>query len=190
MMTWLTKYADRIAAILSAAFGGIVIFITFSPAKALEGLLAWKQPALISALVLFVFAALRFTYLAGKKSVLAGNVVERDKLIYAANQLHTLILEYGRYNDYPTGPFITQLNKPCSSWNDDQSRIARNEYLDWIKKARRVRNGTKIGEFLGRDFRNEMERNEYELYLTNTRDRLITALKGIPMPARFDPEIG
>jgi hypothetical protein len=186
-MVWFSKNADKTATILGAAFSGIGLIITYTPAKAAEGLFAWKEPAFVAAFVLFVFAAFRFTYSAGKKSVRSDRVIKRNKLIYAANQIHTLILSYGEYYDISVTPLVVQLNDACSAWDDDDARIARNEYLEWVRKARAVRNVTSGGSYLGRDFRNEIERNEYDLYLTNARDRLVAALNHRTMPPRFDP---
>lgn len=187
-MAWFSKNAEKAAVILSAAFSGIAIIITYPPAKAVEGLLAWKEPMFLLALLLFIFAAFRFTYSAGKKSVCSDSTIERNKLIYVANQLHTMLLSYGQYYDISLASFVVQLNDACSAWDDDDARIARNEYLEWVRRARAVRDVTSGSSHLGRDFRNDMERNEYDLYLTNTRDRLIAALSHRTMPVRFKPQ--
>ena len=110
------------------------------------------------------------------------------RLVYVANELHTHLLTHGPYRDGYVVPFISQLAAPDDAWYDDVARVARDQFLQKVREARTVRHGSANQALIGgRAYRGEMERNKYDLFLTNLRDRLIAALSGDVMPTVFHP---
>lgn len=170
----------------------VPVMADHKPGEVAEAFHRWLPAFYILAGLLVLYAVAAFAFAQGRATKeLKGDlpiVVTPAKgrgikdLIYAANQIASILLEQGELRVGALEAKYPALERDHDVWHDDEARVARNDLIAIARYCRdlRVANGPgwMAGPGTSGDFTLD-QRAEYQPTIEGRRDRLIARLKGL-----------
>jgi hypothetical protein len=190
IVEWLRAKLPIISFVAALLMFAVPVMSDHSPSEFFKNLKPWLPAFYALGVALFLYGFGDFWYHRGRASKELNNelpiVITPAKgrtikdLIYAANQIASILLEQGALRvgaleaKYPT------LERDHDAWHDDEACVARDDLMSLARFCcnRRVANGPDwmAGPGTSGDFKPE-ERAEYQPAIEQRRDRLLTRLK-------------
>lgn len=189
-MKLLTNKKAVLGAVGACLVVAIPVMADHKPGEVADAFERWLPAFYGLAALLVLYAVAAFAYAQGRaeREVVAEPpvVVAPPKgraikdLIYAANQIASLLLEQGELRVGSLEARYPTLERDHEVWFDDEARVARNDLMAIARYCRdlRVANGPgwMAGPGTSGDFKPD-ERAEYQPAIEQRRDRLVARLK-------------
>lgn len=189
-MNLLTNRKALLGGVGAVVLAAIPIMVDKKPGEVAMALQPWLPVFYALAGLLLLYAVAAFAYERGRASKeLKGDlniVVTPAKgraikdLIYAANQIASILIEQGALRVSALEAKYPALERDHDAWHDDEARVARDDLMTLARFCRdmRVVNGPgwMAGPDASGDFKPE-ERAEYQPAIEQRRDRLVNRLK-------------
>ena len=170
--------------LVSGLFGALAIMVVVTPGEAIAKLGDWSYVLAGAGAGLLLWSAYQFGHRNGMKSAQLishklPEILSIDDLIYATNQIATLVLEEGALPD-GLETYTPRVHRDHPVWHNDPARLARDAYLAIVKSAvkSRFENTPSTMWMAGGgalDFKPD-DRLRFSGAVTQRRDELIAAL--------------
>lgn len=189
-MNLLTNRKAILGGVGAVVLAAIPIMVDKKPGEVAIALQPWLPVFYVLAGLLLLYAVTAFAYERGRASkelkgdlnivVTPANGRANKDLIYAANQIASILIEQGALRVGALEAKYPALERDHDTWHDDEARVARDDLMTLARFCRdmRVVNGPgwMAGPDASGDFKPE-ERAEYQRAIEQRRDRLVNRLK-------------
>lgn len=194
-MVWIKSKLPIISFVAALIVFAVPVMSDHSPSDFFKAIKPWMPFFYILGSLLFLYALGDVCYQMGRKSVQPTNDVAaipgdipaeprgraiRD-LVYAANQISTILLEQGELRVGALNAKYPALDRDHDAWHNDEAREARNEFMALARHCEGIRLGNGPGWMAGGgagDFNGD-ERAANTPLIEQGRDRLIAALRAV-----------